>query len=208
MTVMQSLDFLNSTIPSEKLVISKDGEVILYQIFFSTKESNLFFAQLRSNVKWRQENIWMFGKTIPIPRLSAWYGDEGKSYTYSGITHHPLPWIPVISQIKNRIEIISKVKFNSVLLNLYRHGKDSMSWHSDDELELGKNPIIASVSFGETRRFCFRHKQFKAEKVAINLTHGSLLLMRGATQHYWQHQVPKTAKVVDARINLTFRVIK
>ena len=205
---MQVLNSLISNIPSEELVISKDGEVILYHNFFNAQESNLFFAQLHSTVQWRQEKIQMFGKTIPIPRLSAWYGDEGKSYTYSGITHHPLPWIPVIAQIKSRIETRSQVKFNSVLLNLYRDGKDSMSWHSDDEPELGKNPLIASVSFGETRRFCFRHKQFKAEKVAIDLTHGSFLLMRGATQHYWQHQVAKTAKVVDPRINLTFRVIQ
>ncbi len=190
---------------NKKTIISTDGEVILYQNFFNTQESSQLFEDLSSNVKWKQEIIQIFGKKMPIPRLTAWYGDEGKSYTYSGIEQHPEPWNTTLQFIKSKVEEIAKVSFNSVLLNLYRHGKDSVSWHSDDEPELGKNPIIASVSFGATRRFSLRHKHSKNHKIAIDLTSGSLLLMQGETQHFWQHQIAKTAKEIQPRINLTFR---
>ncbi|MFN6182160.1 MAG: alpha-ketoglutarate-dependent dioxygenase AlkB family protein, partial [Dolichospermum sp.] len=116
------------------------------------------------------------------------------------------PWNTTLKFIKSKVEEIAKVSFNSVLINLYRHGKDSVSWHSDDEPELGKNPIIASVSFGATRRFSLRHKHSKNHKIAIDLTSGSLLLMQGETQHFWQHQIAKTAKEIQPRINLTFRI--
>ncbi|MFN5954581.1 MAG: alpha-ketoglutarate-dependent dioxygenase AlkB family protein [Dolichospermum sp.] len=191
---------------NKETIISTDGEVILYQNFFSTKESIQLFEDLSSNVKWKQEIIQIFGKKMPIPRLTAWYGDEGKSYTYSGIEQHPEPWNTTLKFIKSKVEEIAKVSFNSVLINLYRHGKDSVSWHSDDEPELGKNPIIASVSFGATRRFSLRHKHSKNHKIAIDLTSGSLLLMQGETQHFWQHQIAKTAKESQPRINLTFRI--
>ncbi|MDB9456472.1 alpha-ketoglutarate-dependent dioxygenase AlkB [Dolichospermum circinale CS-534/05] len=191
---------------NKKTIISTDGEVILYQNFFNTQESSQLFEDLSSKVKWKQEIIQIFGKKMPIPRLTAWYGDEGKSYTYSGIEQHPEPWNTTLQFIKSKVEEIAKVSFNSVLLNLYRHGKDSVSWHSDDEPELGKNPIIASVSFGATRRFSLRHKHYKNHKIAIDLTSGSLLLMQGETQHFWQHQIAKTAKEIQPRINLTFRV--
>lgn len=191
---------------NKKTIISTDGEVILYQNFFNTQESSQLFEDLSSNVKWKQEIIQIFGKKMPIPRLTAWYGDEGKSYTYSGIEQHPEPWNTTLQFIKSKVEEIAKVSFNSVLLNLYRHGKDSVSWHSDDEPELGKNPIIASVSFGATRRFSLRHKHSKNHRIAIDLTSGSLLLMQGETQHFWQHQIAKTAKEIQPRINLTFRV--
>lgn len=190
---------------NKKTIISTDGEVILYQNFFNTQESSQLFEDLSSNVKWKQEIIQIFGKKMPIPRLTAWYGDEGKSYTYSGIEQHPEPWNTTLQFIKSKVEEIAKVSFNSVLLNLYRHGKDSVSWHSDDEPELGKNPIIASVSFGATRRFSLRHKHSKNHRIAIDLTSGSLLLMQGETQHFWQHQIAKTAKEIQPRINLTFR---
>ncbi|MDB9476213.1 alpha-ketoglutarate-dependent dioxygenase AlkB family protein [Dolichospermum circinale] len=191
---------------NKKTIISTDGEVILYQNFFNTQESSQLFEDLSSKVKWKQEIIQIFGKKMPIPRLTAWYGDEGKSYTYSGIEQHPEPWNTTLQFIKSKVEEIAKVSFNSVLLNLYRHGKDSVSWHSDDEPELGKNPIIASVSFGATRRFSLRHKHSKNHRIAIDLTSGSLLLMQGETQHFWQHQIAKTAKEIQPRINLTFRV--
>ena len=193
---------------SGEIIISTDGEVILYENFFELEDSNQLFQELYSDIKWRQETIKMFGKCNPIPRLSAWYGDEGKSYIYSGIEHHPESWTPALLIIRNKIEEVSQFKFNSVLLNLYRDGKDRVSWHSDDEPELGKNPVIGSVSFGATRRFYLKHKQDKERKVAIDLSHGSFLLMRGETQHYWQHQITKTAKVVSPRINLTFRLVK
>jgi alkylated DNA repair dioxygenase AlkB len=144
---------------------------------------------------------------MPIPRLTAWYGDQGKSYTYSGIEQHPEHWHPTLKLIKSKIEQIAQISFNSVLINLYRNGKDSVSWHSDDEPELGENPIIASVSFGATRRFYLRHKHSKNHKIDIDLASGSFLLMQGETQHFWQHQIAKTAKEIQPRINLTFRII-
>lgn len=192
---------------NKKILLSTDGEVILYENFFTANESNRLFSDLQSHIQWQQDTIQMFGKCIPLPRLTAWYGDEGKSYTYSGIKQHPKPWIPELSTIKNRIERIAQVEFNSVLLNLYRSGKDGMDWHSDDEPELGENPIIGSVSFGGTRRFLLQHKQIKEKKIETELSHGSLLLMQGETQHHWRHRVPKTTKTVKPRINLTFRII-
>jgi alkylated DNA repair dioxygenase AlkB len=149
----------------------------------------------------------MYGKKIDFPRLTAWYGNNDKPYSFSGITLQPLPWTSEILTIKSKIEPIAKTEFNSVLLNLYRDGNDSISWHTDAEKELGINPIIASVNFGATRKFQLRHIKTK-EKLEIELTHGSLLIMQGELQHFWQHQVPKTSKVVGERINLTFRVIK
>jgi alkylated DNA repair dioxygenase AlkB len=190
------------------VVINTDGEVIFYPHFFSIQESECLFSDLYSSVKWKQDTIRFYGKKIPLPRLTGWYGDEGKSYTYSGIEQHPDPWTPTLKLIKLKAEEISEVTFNSVLLNLYRDGKDSVSWHSDDEPELGENPIIASISFGATRRFSLKHKISKDYKIDINLLNGSLLLMKGKTQHCWQHQIPKTSKFVEPRINLTFRVIK
>ncbi len=186
-----------------------DAELTLYLSYFSDKESDLIFQKLLTEINWRQDKIKFYGKEINIPRLTAWYGDSGKSYTYSNITMNPLPWTPVLLTIKKRIEEIAKISFNSVLINFYRDGKDSVAWHSDDEPELGKDPIIASVSFGGVRKFQLRHR-FNKElaKVELNLTHGSLLMMKGKTQECWQHQIPKTAKSVMPRINLTFRVIK
>jgi alkylated DNA repair dioxygenase AlkB len=192
---------------NKKTIISTDGEVILYPNFFSAKEGNQLFSDLYSSVNWKQEIIQFFGKQMPIPRLTAWYGDEGKSYTYSGIEQHPESWNTTLKLIKSKIEEIAQVNFNSVLINLYRDGKDSVSWHSDDEPELGENPIIASVSFGATRRFSLRHKHLKNHKIDIDLASGSFLLMQGETQHFWQHQIAKTAKEIQPRINLTFRII-
>lgn len=194
------------TLASDKSVPC--GEVIIYQNFFNQLESDLFFAELLNNINWQQDKIKIFGKEVNLPRLTAWYGDEGKSYTYSGITMNPDPWSQNLLSIKKRIEEKININFNSVLANLYRNGQDYVSWHSDDEKELGKNPTIASVSFGATRRFLLRHKSNKdLETVDLSLGHGTLLIMKGSTQHYWKHQVPKTAKVKTERINLTFRVI-
>lgn len=190
-----------------KVLLSLDGEVVFYKDFFSNDESDKFFDKLHHETEWQQETIQIFGKRTPLPRLTAWYGDPGKTYIYSGIEQHSKPWTPTLLSIKTRIEKIAKVEFNSVLLNLYRHGRDGVAWHSDDEPELGQNPVIGSVSFGATRRFSFRHKQMKERKIDIDLPHGSFLLMRGETQHHWQHQIPKTTKDVSPRINLTFRII-
>ena len=189
-------------------IITIDGYVSLYENLFDPEESKHLLLELLNNITWQQKNIKRFGQSIPLPRLTAWYGDAGKSYTYSGITMNPLIWTRPLLRIKNKIEKITKHRFNSVLLNQYRHGKDSVAWHSDDEPELGKEPIIASVSFGATRQFMLKHKS-KAEKepITLNLTSGSLLLMKGKTQECWLHQVPKTRNEVAPRINLTFRKI-
>lgn len=150
----------------------------------------------------------MYGRTVPIPRLTAWHGDDGKSYTYSGITMHPEPWTMPLLGVKAAVEAEVGEDFNGVLLNFYRGGSDSMAWHSDDEVELGSEPIIASVSFGATRKLQLRHKSRPDLRGEMELTDGSLLVMRGSTQTYWQHQVPKTSRPVGARINLTFRRIE
>ena len=184
-----------------------DAEVSLYRDIFSPDESTTLFQELVDTIHWQQESIRFGGKAVPLPRLTAWYGDEGKSYRYSGITVNPLPWIPLLLSIETRLEAVSPVTFNSVLLNYYRGERDSVSWHSDDEPELGINPVIASVSFGATRKFQFKHKTNPDLRTAVDLTPGSLLLMAGATQHHWKHQIPKTTTPVGARINLTFRVI-
>jgi alkylated DNA repair dioxygenase AlkB len=185
----------------------ENGEYLLYPDFFSKKESNLYLQNLKENIDWKQESMNMYGKQVNFPRLTAWYGDNNKPYSFSGITLAPKVWTKEILEIKDKIEPLSKVQFNSVLLNRYRNGNDSISWHTDAEKELGINPIIASVNFGATRKFQLRHIKTK-EKLEIELTHGSLLIMQGELQHFWQHQVPKTSKIVNERINLTFRVIK
>jgi alkylated DNA repair dioxygenase AlkB len=185
-----------------------EADVIFYPAFFTEARANVLYEELYRNVSWKQEQIKLYGKLIDLPRGTAWYGDEGRSYTYSGITVTPNPWISVLREIKKEIEAVSGVIFNSVLLNLYRGERDSVAWHSDDEPELGRNPVIGSVSFGATRRFQFKHKRDKAPRQKIDLPHGSYLLMKGLTQHSWLHQVPKETKPLGARINLTFRVIK
>lgn len=186
-----------------------DAEVAVFDEFFQSNESDQFFQALLNQTNWRQDKIRMFGKQIELPRLTAWYGDEGKAYTYSGISMLPDPWTQTLLSIKRRVDGAAHVQFNSVLLSLYRSGRDSLSWHQDDEPELGKNPVIASLSFGDTRSFQFRHKYKKElDTISVPLTHGSLLIMKGTTQQFWVHQVPKTAKPVGPRINLTFRVIR
>lgn len=193
--------------PNEGLNILQNGEYIYYPNFFSKLESDVLFQDLRKNILWKQETMFMYGKKIEFPRLTAWYGDNDKPYTFSGITLHPLPWTSEILKIKQKIEPIAKTEFNSVLLNLYRSGNDSISWHTDAEKELGINPVIASANFGATRKFQLRHINTN-EKLEIELGHGSLLIMQGELQHFWQHQVPKTSKPIGERINLTFRMIK
>lgn len=189
------------------LVSIPNGEYIYLPNFFTKSESDLYFQILKNEILWKQESMNMYGKQVMFPRLTSWYGDNNKPYSFSGITLRPHPWTNELLEIKNKIEPPSKTQFNSVLLNRYRNGNDSISWHTDAEKELGINPIIASVNFGATNKFQLRHIETK-EKIEIELTHGSLLIMQGELQHFWQHQVPKTARKVNERINLTFRVIK
>lgn len=211
---MEQIDLFGNTIPSNSnnkiksgLTQIENGEYLFYPDFFTKSDSDLFLQKMKENIAWKLESMSMYGKQVNFPRLMAWYGDNDKSYSFSGKTFEPQTWTKELIEVKEKIEPISKVVFNSVLLNLYRNGNDSMSWHTDAEKELGRNPVIASVNFGATRKFQLRHIHTK-EKLEIELTHGSLLIMQGELQHYWQHQVPKTSKVVGERINLTFRVIK
>ncbi len=184
------------------------SDIHYHDNFFASCTSNQLFKQLQEEIKWQQDSITIFGKTHLQPRLTAWYGDKNKTYTYSNITMYPHDWLDCLLTIKHKIEPICKCRFNSVLLNYYRHGRDSMGWHSDNEPELGKNPLIASVSFGGERRFMFKSRDKKNSlKSELVLNHGSLLIMAGETQQYWLHQIPKTTKQVNPRINLTFRNI-
>ncbi|MBW4519028.1 MAG: alpha-ketoglutarate-dependent dioxygenase AlkB [Scytolyngbya sp. HA4215-MV1] len=194
------------TISGEKLDLP-NAEIMFYSQGIPQSDADCCFQQLATEIIWRQDSITLYQKSIALPRLTAWYGDPGKTYTYSGIEMLPTPWTPTLLAIKSQVEALAGVQFNSVLLNLYRHGRDSVAWHSDDEPELGENPTIASVSLGGTRRFCLKHRQQRHLRHHLELTHGSILLMLGCTQHYWQHQIPKTQKLVPPRINLTFRTI-
>jgi len=188
-------------------ILPYDGEVLYYPNFFTVEESDRFFKALTMNTQWQQDQIRFFGKAVNLPRLTAWYGDADKAYSYSGIPMTPHPWTPDLLEIKRSIETVAKLEFTSVLLNLYRDGRDSVSWHCDDEEELGINPTIGSISFGATRTFKLRHLKDKAVQ-KVELGHGSLILMRGSTQHNWEHSIPKTSRALTPRINLTFRVIR
>ncbi|MCD8408534.1 alpha-ketoglutarate-dependent dioxygenase AlkB [Tenacibaculum dicentrarchi] len=204
---MEQLDLFKTSTKQPELVKIKNGEYIYISNFFNKIESDFFFNNLINNIEWKQEEMNMYGKTIKFPRLTSWYGDNNKPYSFSGIKLEPNNWTEDLLKIKEKIEPKCNAIFNSVLLNLYRNGNDSISWHTDAEKELGQNPIIVSVNFGATRKFQLRHRETK-EKIELELKHGSLLIMKGELQHFWQHQVPKTKKIVDKRINLTFRIIK
>jgi len=190
------------------LAFSLNNATIDYkEDFLSVNESLQMYESFVSDVQWVHREIMIFGKRIKEPRLTAWYGDEEASYKYSGIELKPLPWYPKLLDLKKRIETFTEQPFNSVLFNWYRDGNDSMGWHSDDEKELGLNPVIASLSLGEARDFQFRRKDDHNVKKQITLKSGSLLVMSGEMQTYWQHQTPKRKRINEGRINLTFRKI-
>ncbi|AWI25708.1 alpha-ketoglutarate-dependent dioxygenase AlkB family protein [Flavobacterium pallidum] len=185
-----------------------DAEIVYYPHIFSTDKSDDMFRHLLDGILWQQDDITLFGKTHAQPRLTALYGNQGKPYSYSGIVMKPHPWNALLTYIKEEVEQICGFPFTTVLLNQYRDGKDSNGWHADDEKELGRNPVIASVSFGTERFFHLKHNTEPEQKLKILLESGSLLLMKGTTQHFWKHQIPKTTKPIGTRINLTFRAIK
>ena len=187
-----------------------DSEISLHQNHFDAEIAGNLLRELAEEIPWIQNKIKFYGKESLVPRLESWHGDEGMSYTYSGIRMDAKPWTKNLLVIKESIEPIAKTTFNSVLINYYRDGKDRVAWHSDDEKELGKNPVIASVSLGAERKFKLRHKKYKENQLQheVFLQNGSLLLMSGSTQHHWLHEIPRTAKPIGPRINLTFRVIK
>jgi alkylated DNA repair dioxygenase AlkB len=191
---------------TESNLLPFDGAAYLVPNAFVIEESDYYLTALQYNIAWKQEPIKIFGKEVLQPRLTSWYGDEDKMYTYSGITMKPLPWTNTLLQIKEKVEYITTYKFNSVLLNFYRDGQDSMGWHRDNEKELGTDPAIASVSFGAVRKFQFRHYKDQKKIISLELEHGSLLMMSGSTQSHWQHRLPKS-NIVQPRINLTFRNI-
>ncbi len=184
-----------------------DADIIYYPKFFDYTTSERLFKVLLDSIQWRQDTIKLFGKTHLQPRLTALYADNNKPYTYSNITMKPLLFTKELAYIKSEIEKICDTVFTSCLLNLYRNGQDSNGWHADDEKELGKNPTIASISLGHERWFHLKHKTDKNLKQKILLEHGSLLIMKGKTQECWMHQIPKTKRIIEPRINITYRVI-
>jgi alkylated DNA repair dioxygenase AlkB len=186
----------------------EDAEIYYLRELPLAPNAEAVMKQLIDEVPWRGENINIWGKSFAQPRLIAWYGDDGANYTYSGIQHEPLPWTEVLIDIKQRVEKIAGTAFNSVLLNYYRDQRDSMGLHSDDERELGRRPIIASLSLGGERTFILKHKiRRDLKSIRLNLASGSLLLMKGETQHYWKHGIEKEKRPCAPRVNLTFRRI-
>ncbi|APY07657.1 alpha-ketoglutarate-dependent dioxygenase AlkB [Winogradskyella sp. J14-2] len=185
--------------------ILPNAELIYVPEFFNSQESDNYYRIIKDETNWQHDDITVFGKTYKQPRLTALFGETNQTYSYSNITMHPEAFTKDLLNIKSKVEKFSDETFNTLLINLYRDGSDSNGWHADNEKELGKNPIIASVSFGEERPFHFKHRTIKDERHKIILEHGSLLLMKGEMQHYWLHQIAKTKRHIQPRINLTFR---
>ncbi|GAA4281528.1 alpha-ketoglutarate-dependent dioxygenase AlkB family protein [Gaetbulibacter aestuarii] len=185
-----------------------DAQVVYYPQFFNKDRADSLLANLLNTTPWQQDTITVFGKTYLQPRLTAFFANNNKVYKYSNITMQPHNFQGDLLEIKKEVENVVGTEFTSCLANLYRDGQDSNGWHADDEKSLGKNPIIASISLGSERIFQFKHKTHKNLREKLVLEHGSLLVMRGKTQHNWLHQIPKTRKPVAKRINLTFRIIQ
>lgn len=185
----------------------KDASLEYYPDFLAQKKADMFTDKILNRTNWKQDKIKLFGKELLQPRLTAYFGEDNKSYTYSGLKMEPEPFPEYLKRLKTEVQELTKEDFNVCLVNLYRDGQDSMGWHADDEKELGENPVIASVSLGAERMFQLKHKHDPTAKYKIRLQHGSLLIMKGSTQKFWKHQLPKTKKVTGPRVNLTFRRI-
>lgn len=184
-----------------------DGDLMLWRSISCENDEGMLEFLIRDS-RWRQEHVTLWGRTYPQPRLVAFYGDEGVRYSYSGVTLTAVPWTVTLATLKKKVESLCGASFNTVLLNYYRDHRDSMGFHSDDEPELGLNPMIASLSFGEERQFVLKHRhRVDIEDVRLMLPSGSLLLMKGATQANWKHGVPKRSKACGPRVNLTFRTV-
>jgi len=199
---MQNL--FSSELPANLLPV--DGSAILYPWFLKTQETQFYFSSLFDSIDWKQDEIVMFGKRIITSRKVGWYGDFPFRYIYSKTEKVALPWTSELKELKSRVEELTGASYNSCLLNLYHNGSEGMGWHSDDEKTLDPAASIASISLGATRTFRFKHK-FKDLKTSIELTSGSLLLMKSPTQGFWLHALTKTTKVNSPRINLTFRTM-
>jgi len=196
------IDQISSSQPFSENILPCDGEAYFIDDDSPDFDWPAVTKELIANVPWNQERVRLFGRSSPLPRLTAWFSDQ--SYSYSGVDHPPAPLPELIERLRCRAETLSSAQFNSVLLNLYRDGSDRVGWHSDNERGLGPTPTIASLSLGGARRFQFRHRTTK-ETVSIELKSGCWVIMAGATQRHWQHQVPRTARPVEPRVNLTFR---
>lgn len=205
MSLFNDTDIFTTNEPNKNIFDLPDTELMLYEGFFSKQESDLYYNVLLHETKWREADLKVYDKTHIIPRMVSWYEDKSNP----GANAEGNDWTPELLAIRTKVEAETGERFNSVLLNLYRNGKDGVGWHSDRTENFGRDQIIASVSFGETRPFRLRHKTRKdIPVVEIPLTHGTLLLMAGTTQTYWEHHIPKTAKNILPRINLTFRQVK
>lgn len=189
--------------PSELLPF--DGSAVLHQVLDPSAAAR-YFELLRSSIRWEQHEVRVFGRTVPQPRLTAWFGDAGEIYEYSGLKLKPTPWSPELDGLRSVVESVAGARFNSALANLYRDGSDGVAWHSDDEPSLGPEPVIGSVSLGASRRFDLRHRA-TGETVSVTPPPGSVLVMSGQSQAKWKHQVPKTARTIGERLNITFRRI-
>ena len=188
-------------------ILNQDGTVNYYGKILPSEEANQYFDLLMQDILWEKDEVIIFGKHITTKRKVAWYGDSEYVYTYSNTTKRASVWTKELSELKQIVEEYVEIKFNSCLLNLYHNGDEGMGWHSDDEESLGKNNTIASLSFGAERKFSFKHKQTK-QTISLVLEHGSLLIMKDATQSNWLHSLPKSKNITQPRINLTFRIIR
>jgi alkylated DNA repair dioxygenase AlkB len=187
-------------------IFNRQGFLHYQENFIEPAIQHDLFTMLKSGLQWRQDHITLFGKTHPVPRLQAWYGDPEIRYKYSGISLEPLAWTKELSSLRVKLQNALSRQFNAVLCNYYRHGQDYAAWHSDNEKELGQDPFIASLSLGGKRRFDIRHKS-SGETHSLWLSSGSLVVMGGSVQTFWKHQLAKTRRPVDERINLTFRLV-
>jgi alkylated DNA repair dioxygenase AlkB len=196
---------------NSEVILLADGEVRYFPSIFDDRDADSLRDELLQTIAWRQDSIKLFGRSIKQPRLTAWMGDPGAVYRYSGLLMEPIPWCDAVLTIRRRVADMTGLDFNSVLLNFYRNGLDSMGWHRDNEKELGDNPVIASVSFGAPRVFLLRRYRSKSDQNQVVLGHGSLLMMSGPLQYHWEHCLPKVTKrqalAVGPRVNLTFRQV-
>ncbi len=181
-----------------------DPSLLDQGVIFDGQECRLIFERLMNDIPWKNDTAFLYGRHITTKRKVAWFGDGDFSYNYSNTKRASLPWTPFLRELKRKVEAACGYRYNSVLLNLYHDGSEGMGWHSDDEKGLGARPNIASLSFGATRRFDMRHKETK-ETVSLSLESGSLIVMSGASQSCWKHQVPKQLRIKEPRVNLTFR---
>lgn len=200
------------TLPGNPLVRVLPGAWLRYAPrFLDANAADALFGMLLDDIAWEQHHVHLFGRKLPAPRLSCWVGDAGAAYTYSGTRFEPRPWPAALTKLREHLQARCNTHFNSVLANLYRDGQDAMAWHSDDEPELGPQPLIASLSLGATRRFVLRPRvkgSSRAQDLPMQLTHGSLLLMGGDCQCLYRHALPRTRCIVAPRINLTFRQVR